>query len=208
MKLKYIKSHCCKCTHIRKNTMRGVEVVVPFDWPKKLIPSGKSSPARVLYLENGSSKLFITGQWSSEAAWGCGLEIKYCCHLRHAFVWLQLWQTWSIWSTKIKPQSLWWSLKTNCISQSLFTILFGMLLWKSHTNFTANGKQWSKIACVTYLSECMKAWYFRATMVQRSQKIRKSLSIGIIQPKKASFSEKQIWSAIALWETALSAHGK
>lgn len=68
MKLKYIKSHCCKCTHIRKNTMRGVEVVVPFDWPKKLIPSGKSSPARVLYLENGSSKLFITGQWSSEAA--------------------------------------------------------------------------------------------------------------------------------------------
>lgn len=68
MKLKYIKSHCCKCTHIRKNTMRGVEVVVPFDWPKKLIPSGKSFPARVLYLENGSSKLFITGQWSSEAA--------------------------------------------------------------------------------------------------------------------------------------------
>lgn len=52
--------------------------------------------------------------------------------------------------------------------------------------------------CDFYLSECMKAWYFRATMVQRSQKIRKSLSIGIIQPKKASFSEKQIWSAIAL----------
>ncbi len=43
--------------------------------------------------------------------------------------------------------------------------------------------------CDFYLSECLKAWHFRATRVQRSQKIRKSLSIGIIQPKRATFSE-------------------
>lgn len=142
MKLKYI-SHCWKCTHIRKNTMRGVEVVVPFDWPKKLIPSGKSFPSRVLYLENSSSKLFITGQWSSEAASGCGEDIKYCCHLHHASVWLQLWQTCSIWNTKnlttiplvVTEDEL------HFISKSLLTSLFGMLLWKSHSKFTANSGQ-------------------------------------------------------------------